>query len=137
MYLKSFTNNLANTVLQRFICGTEKFGLPFRVRGDRGVENVDVARFMMQRRGLNRGSFIAGCSVHNQRIERLWAEVNRVVSAFYGDLFVFMEEDGILDSHNEQHIFARHYNVCLSASHTSFIRRVYLAMAPPRFANNE
>ena len=48
-------------------------------------------------------------SVHNQRIERLWAEVNRVVSAFYGDLFVFMENDGILDSNNEQHIFALHY----------------------------
>ena len=86
-----------------------KFGLPFSVRGDRGVENVDVARFMIQSRGLNRRSFIAGRSFHNQTIERLWAEVNRVVSAFYGDLFVFMEEDGILDSHSEQHIFALHY----------------------------
>ena len=107
--MKCFTNNLANTVLQCFVYGTQKFGLRFHVRGDRGVENVDIARFMIQSRGFNRGSFIAGRSVHNQRIERLWAEVNRVVSAFYGDLFVFMEEDGILDSHNEQHIFALHY----------------------------
>ena len=88
-------NNLANTVLHCFVNGTQEFGFPFCVRGDRGVENVDVASFIIQNRWLNRGSFICGCSVHNQRIERLWAEVNRVVSVFYRDLFVFMEEDDV------------------------------------------
>lgn len=102
-------NNLANTVLHCFVNGTQEFGLPICVRGDRGVENVDVASFIIQNGWLNRGSFICGRSVHNQRIERLWAEVNRVVSVFYRDLFVFMEEDGILDSTNEQDIFALHY----------------------------
>ena len=106
IYLKCSTNNLATTAVQFFIEGNEKFGVPSRVRADRGVENVEIAKFMITTRGTGRGSFIAGTSVHNQRIERLWREVNRVLGALYKDLFITMENSGLLDVDNEAHLLA-------------------------------
>ncbi len=56
-------NNRAATVLQLFMHACDEHGVPSRVRADHGVENVDVARFMEDVRGQNRGSFIWGRSV--------------------------------------------------------------------------
>ena len=82
IYLKVATNNTACQVLQYIEQGCRDFGIPSRVRADHGVVNVDVARFMIDNRGPGRGSFITGRSVHNQRIERLWGETNRVIASF-------------------------------------------------------
>ncbi len=67
VYLTVAGNNRASTVLQSFIAAVEQYGLPSRVRSDKGRENADVAEFMVRSRGTNGNSHITGRSVHNQR----------------------------------------------------------------------
>ncbi|KAF7322148.1 hypothetical protein MKEN_00738900 [Mycena kentingensis (nom. inval.)] len=66
-------NNKSETVLDLFNEAVERHGLPSRVRGDHGIENVLVALAMELLRGV--GRYIYGRSVNNTRIERLWYEV--------------------------------------------------------------
>ena len=74
-YLKVATNNTSQTALSDFLEGVSSYGLPLRVRTDRGGENALIAEYMVQQRGAGRGSIIMGRSVHNQRIERLWRDL--------------------------------------------------------------
>lgn len=67
VYLTAASNNRASTVLRSFLEAVEMYGVPSRVRSDKGGENVEVARFMVSTRGTNRNSHLTGRSTHNQR----------------------------------------------------------------------
>ena len=82
------------------------YGIPSRIRTDQGRENVMVALFINLINGEGRHSHIAGKSVHNQRIERLWKDVFTQVIEKYYNKFYSMEDDGLLDIDNSSHILA-------------------------------
>ena len=108
VYLECSTNNRSLTVYRLFRAATEEYGVPSRVRSDKGGENILVCQFMITVQGSGRGSHIAGSSVHNQRIERLWRDVYRCVCSAYHELFYSMEALGILDPVDEVDLFVLH-----------------------------
>ena len=111
IYLACRSNNRATAVHELFSNVIQLHGLPSRVRGDQGRENVENARFMFSHllRRLGRGSYIATKSVHNQRIERLWVDVYLAVTQIYLTVFLVLERSGALDVSNELHLACLHY----------------------------
>lgn len=108
VYLSCSDNNRADTVHDLFIQATHRFHCPRRIRSDHGTENVAVARWLLNRHGINATPVITGLSVHNQRIERLWKDVNCYVVAVYRNIFYYLESVGLLDPVNDLHLLALH-----------------------------
>lgn len=111
VFLQASTNNRASTVLPYFIKASQQFGMPSRVRCDKGGENSLVSYFMLCHpdRGPQRHSCITGRSVHNQRIERLWRDVYNGCTSYFHNLFNRLEDAGVLDPDNEVDLLALHY----------------------------
>ena len=108
VYLECSTNNRSLTVYKLFREAVATYGIPSRVRSDKGGENILVCHYMVTVRGVGRGSHIAGSYVHNQRIERLWRDVYRCACSIYHEVFYSMEATGIQDPESETDLFVLH-----------------------------
>ncbi|KAK6183515.1 hypothetical protein SNE40_010985 [Patella caerulea] len=109
VYLKVNNNNRSQTVLDCFKHAVHEYGVPKRVRSDKGGENIGIAEYMLRAQGCGRGSHITGRSVHNQRIERFWRDLwCGCVNVFY-NLFCYMETNNILVPTDELHLQVLHY----------------------------
>jgi len=106
--LHASTNNKASTVLEMFLDAILAYGVPSRVRGDRGGENRDVAILMILLRGSDRGSYLWGSSTHNSRIERLWVEIGTQFACQWRAFFLRLEKYHHLDRTNPHHLWLIH-----------------------------
>ncbi|KAF7345496.1 hypothetical protein MVEN_01568100 [Mycena venus] len=107
--IRASNNNRADTVLDVFLCAVAEHGLPSRMRGDHGTENVLVAAYMEENRGVVRGSYIWGRSVHNTRIERLWYDVTHGFGQKWKRFFMDLEVHHGLNPLLPAHIWLLHH----------------------------
>ncbi|KAI0371588.1 hypothetical protein BV20DRAFT_1051599 [Pilatotrama ljubarskyi] len=64
---------------------------------------------MEEVRGLGRGSYIWGRSVHNIRIERLWVDVTSGFGSKWKEFFHQLEAQHGLNVDNDAHVWLLHH----------------------------
>ncbi|XP_078798054.1 uncharacterized protein LOC144989445 [Oryzias latipes] len=104
-------NNCADTHLAFFSDAVNVYGLPLRVRGDHGGENVGIAELMLTVRTTDTNGFIVG-KVYTQstvmleqkqkytshtRIELLWCDVFMGVTGLYYNILLSPEDQDLLN----------------------------------------
>ena len=100
-YMRCNTNNRASTVLTLFLSATARYGIPSRVRSDRGCEIYNKLTWAQPRKSY--------CWSDNQRMKRLWREVSVRVLQLYYSIFYFLEDNGELDCLSDIDLFSLHY----------------------------
>ena len=68
-----------------------------------GIENFDVAKFMLINRGFNRARLMTSSCVHSQQLDRFLVDVKRVKIDLFQTIFYYMEEQEILNLPNIDH----------------------------------
>ncbi|XP_060587542.1 uncharacterized protein LOC132743043 isoform X2 [Ruditapes philippinarum] len=130
-------DNTSETALNAFKSGVIEYGVPHRVRTDKGKENIGIAEFMLQHWGIDSKSHITGRSVHNQRIERFWREVWQGCTGTFHQLFSMMEESGMMNADSELDLIALH-SVFLERIQQSLNRfRLAVSRRPLRTEGNK
>ena len=85
IYLVCCDSNKSSTVLQLFIEGRIFHGLS---SVSEVIREGKMWRLLDTARDLERGSFIAAISIHNQKIERQWVNVYLIVTQIYLSLLI-------------------------------------------------
>ncbi|KAK6984673.1 hypothetical protein R3P38DRAFT_3332768 [Favolaschia claudopus] len=107
--IRVHNNNRGASVLRLLLDVIALHGCPSRMRGDHGVENIEVAAYMERVKGSGRGSFIWGRSVHNTRIERLWYNVTHGFGKKWKVFFLDLETNHGLNPTRPGHIWLLHH----------------------------
>ena len=81
-------NKKANTVVHYFSNAVTTYGLPDKVRSDKGGENCDVWHYSLYYHNMEPSYVVVGSSTHNVHIERLWGNVFRCVGQIFMRCFM-------------------------------------------------
>ncbi|KAG6914284.1 hypothetical protein DXG01_001300 [Tephrocybe rancida] len=103
IYLRCSNNKRSRTMESVFKGGVEVYGWPSRVQADFGTENNRVEVIMIDKWGAAHRAYLRGRSIHNVRIERLWRDVRRYALEFFRQIFLHLEQSGLLDMEEPAH----------------------------------
>ena len=110
-----------SSVLSLFLDAVDSFGLPSRVRYDRGGENSLVGYYMLNHplRGTGCGSIICGRSVHNQRF---WRDLFTGCTSLFYHLFYHLDT-GLFNSDDPVHLWCLHsiYRPYINSAIANFV----------------